>query len=63
VDEDSGQLKPGKPEPFLKSQFDERFPAFSPYGRWLAYKSNASGKKDEVYVRPFPPPASVAARG
>ena len=55
--EDSGQLKAGKPEPFLKSQFEDRFPAFSPDGRWLAYESNASGK-DEVYVRPFPPPAS-----
>ena len=55
--EDSGQLKAGKPEPFLKSQFEDRFPAFSPDGRWLAYQSNASGK-DEVYVRPFPPPAS-----
>jgi serine/threonine-protein kinase len=57
VDEDSGQLRAGKPEQFLKSQFDERFPAFSPDSRWLAYESNASGK-DEVYMRPFPPPAS-----
>jgi serine/threonine-protein kinase len=57
VDEDSGRLKAGKPEQFLRSQFEERLPAFSPDGRWLAYQSDASGK-DEVYVRPFPPPAS-----
>ena len=57
VDEDGGQLKVGKPEQFLTSRFDERSPAFSPDGRWVAYESNASGKT-EVYVRPFPPPAS-----
>ena len=57
VDEDGGQLKAGKPEQFLKSQFEERSPAFSPDGRWVAYESNTSGK-DEVYVRPFPSRAS-----
>jgi serine/threonine-protein kinase len=36
-------------------------PGFSPDGRWLAYQSNASGK-DEVYVRPFPAPASGQGR-
>jgi serine/threonine-protein kinase len=61
VKEDSGQLKAGKPEQFLKSQFNDFGPAFSPDGRWLAYRSNASGK-DEVYVRPFPPPASGQGR-
>jgi len=52
-----GRQAAGKPEQFLKSQFEDRFPAFSPDSRWLAYESNASGK-GEVYVRPFPPPAS-----
>ena len=51
-------MKGGKPEQFLKSQNDaEPDPAFSPDGRWLAYASNATGTS-EVYVRPFPPPAS-----
>jgi serine/threonine-protein kinase len=59
--EDSGQLKAGKPEQFLKSQFADINPAFSPDGRWLAYQSSASGKFD-VYVRPFPPPASGQER-
>jgi serine/threonine-protein kinase len=53
-DEKSG-WKPGEPKPFVNSAFDERLPAFSPDGRWLAYVSNESGNY-EVYVRPFPGP-------
>jgi Tol biopolymer transport system component len=53
-DEKSG-WKPGEPKPFVDSAFDERTPAFSPDGRWLAYTSNESGVV-EVYVRPFPGP-------
>jgi Tol biopolymer transport system component/predicted Ser/Thr protein kinase len=45
--------KPGKPELFLRTPFDEREPAFSPDGRWIAYSSAESGRF-EVYVRPFP---------
>jgi len=45
----------GRITPFLKSQFDERYPDLSPDGRWLAYTSNES-KRDEVYVQPFPGP-------
>jgi serine/threonine-protein kinase len=52
-----GQLKAAKPEQFLKSQFNDAAPTFSPDGHWLAYLSDASGKF-EVYVRAFPPPAS-----
>jgi Tol biopolymer transport system component len=44
--------KPGKPELFLRTPFDEQEPAFSPDGRWIAYRSNESGR-NEVYVRPF----------
>jgi Tol biopolymer transport system component len=47
--------QPGKPEVFLRTSFQENFPAFSPDGRWLAYTSNDSGAS-EVYVRPFPGP-------
>ncbi len=43
----------GVPEPFLETPFTERFPAFSPDGRWLAYASDETGGF-EVYVRPFP---------
>jgi len=53
-DEASG-WKPGKPTPFLATFFQEWDPAFSPDGRWIAYRSNESGS-NEVYVRPFPDP-------
>jgi RNA polymerase sigma factor (TIGR02999 family) len=39
--------------PFLNSRFDERWPEFSPDGRFIAYASDESGDY-EVYVRPFP---------
>jgi Tol biopolymer transport system component len=41
--------------PFLNSRADERYPEFSPDGRWMAYASDESGRW-EVYVRPFPGP-------
>jgi serine/threonine-protein kinase len=61
VEEQDGQLKAGTAEKFLKDEFNDIEPAFSPDGRWLAYTSDESGK-NEVYVRPFPPEAS-AQRG
>jgi WD40 repeat protein len=57
LEEQNGQLKAGKPEPYLKSQFNDMFAAFSPDGHWLAYQSDDSGRK-EVWVRPYPSPAS-----
>ncbi len=53
-DEASGR-KPGKPTVFLNSPFNETYPMFSPDGRWLAYVSDESGRR-EMYVRPFPGP-------
>jgi serine/threonine-protein kinase len=41
------------PEGLLTSRFDERAPALSSDGRWMAYVSNETGM-DQVYVRPFP---------
>jgi Tol biopolymer transport system component len=57
LEDRGGELSAGTPEPFLRSEFSDTTPAFSPDGRWLAYHSNESGT-NEVYVRPFPPPAS-----
>ena len=37
---------------------DSRGPAFSPDGRWLAYSSILTGRR-EVYVRPFPGPGTA----
>jgi Tol biopolymer transport system component len=44
-----------KPISFLKTQFGELEPSFSPDGRWIAYTSGESGQR-EIYVRPFPGP-------
>jgi Tol biopolymer transport system component len=45
-------LKAGQPEILSQSAFDERSPAISPDGRWIAYASAESGTM-EIYVRPF----------
>jgi Tol biopolymer transport system component len=39
--------------PFLQDSFNEDEPAFSPNGKWLAYRSNESGR-EEVFVTRFP---------
>ena len=38
---------------FVKTQFSESTPEFSPDGRWIAYGSNETGRF-EIYVRSFP---------
>jgi serine/threonine-protein kinase len=48
------------PAPFVASPANEFSPCFSPDGRWLAYVSNETGR-NEVYVRPYPPPGPVTA--
>jgi len=53
LDDDGAALHAGTAEPFLRTSFDERHPAFSTDGRWLAYASNESGRF-QVYVRAFP---------
>jgi Tol biopolymer transport system component len=50
---DGTTLKAGTPEPFLKTPADERYPSFSPDGRWIMYTSDESGTF-QVYVRAFP---------
>jgi hypothetical protein len=41
------------PRELVASRFDERAPALSPDGRWLAFVSDETGL-DQVYVQPFP---------
>jgi serine/threonine-protein kinase len=49
--------KAGKPYVFLSSSFQEMGPVFSRDGRWIAYQSDETGRR-EVYVRPFPGPGA-----
>jgi len=42
-----------KPEAFLATPADETHAQVSPDGKWIAYTSNLTGRK-EVWVRPFP---------
>jgi serine/threonine protein kinase len=54
-----------KPFPFIRSEFWELDPQFSPDGKWIAYASNESGRW-EVYIAPFPGPGGkrqVSAAG
>jgi serine/threonine-protein kinase len=53
LESEGAGLRAGKPEVFLNTSFDERYPSFSPDGRWLAYASNESGIF-QVYVLAFP---------
>ena len=53
-----------KPVPFLVTDADETEAAFSPDGKWIAYSSDESGRRD-VYVRDFAPervPATGAVK-
>ena len=47
-----------EPQPFLKTQFMEWGPMFSPDGRWIAFTSNRSGSA-EVYVTSYPEPGNL----
>ncbi len=48
-----GAAEERKPVPFLASSKNETHPQISPAGKWYAYASDLTGKK-EVYVQPFP---------
>jgi Tol biopolymer transport system component len=43
--------------PFIVGPANETDPAVSPNGRWLAYQSDESGRR-QVYVRPIPGPGA-----
>jgi WD40 repeat protein len=45
-----------KPIPFAASPFNEASGQFSPNGRWIAYESDETGRR-EIYVQRFPPTA------
>ena len=41
-------------EPLLRDEFSYWLGVISPDGHWLAYESNESGNKVEIFLRPFP---------
>ena len=43
----------GKPVPVVNSQHGEREGRFAPGGRWIAYDSTESGRR-EIWIQPFP---------
>ena len=51
--------KAGTPIVFKATAVNERDPAFSPDGRWIAYSSAEIGATAEIYVSPFPGPGAV----
>ncbi|MEO8099325.1 MAG: protein kinase [Acidobacteriota bacterium] len=51
ISRESGQLRAGKIEKFVDSEFVDTVPKFSPDGKWLAYASTRSGGP-QILVRP-----------
>jgi Tol biopolymer transport system component len=49
--------RPGA-ETYLQTTFNESQARFSPNGKFIAYRSDASGR-DEIYVQPFPTASSA----
>jgi Tol biopolymer transport system component len=46
--------KEKKATPFLNTMYNETHGQISPDGKWIAFASNATGNRSEIYVRPFP---------
>ena len=60
IEGEKGHRKLSEFEPLLPATFDERHPAISPDGKWLAYDSVEAGPA-EVYVRPLRADGAVGA--
>jgi Tol biopolymer transport system component len=48
-------LEDHRAQPFLKTPAEDTAPKFSPDGKWIAYSSDESGRR-EIYVQPYPGP-------
>jgi serine/threonine-protein kinase len=52
---DPDHPKSGNPGPLVRESVNQTDPAFSPDGRWIAYRSgNGAGTTVQITVRPFP---------
>lgn len=47
-----------KMSPFVESPYNETDGRFSPDGRWIAYTSDETGRR-EIYLRPYPGPGTA----
>ena len=54
--------KPGDAIEFPRTEFDQIAPRFSPSSRFIAYRSNETGR-NEVHVRPFDPDTGAVLAG
>jgi len=62
VERAAGGLQLGQPQALWRQAGGQYAPAISPDGRWLAYNSDESAGRADVYVTPFSP-GSTAAGG
>jgi serine/threonine-protein kinase len=48
------RARPDRLEPLLRSEFNHWLAKVSPDGNWIAYESDESGGRIEIFLRPFP---------
>jgi len=51
---DPGEPSQSDVKPLIHTEFIDTNAEVSPDGRWVAYQSNRSGGRDEIFVQPFP---------
>jgi Tol biopolymer transport system component len=54
VQADPDGASQGSVRPLIHTEFIDTNAEISPDGRWVAYQSNRSGDRDEIFVQPFP---------
>lgn len=55
----AGRRRRRNVDALLRESYEEHSGQFSPDGRWVAYVSDESGRR-EIYIRPFPGPGAAS---